>query len=326
MFKSRVPISVQFELTYDCNNHCTFCYNHGDEGRSSLDTVDVEHILKDVASSGVLTVNFNGGEPLLRSDFLDIASYAKKLDLDIHLNTNATLIQSKKLAKDIAQLFPAVCVTILSGKEDTHDNLSGRSGALKEVSSAIKVLQENGVYVAVNVMLSNVNKTDFLCTLSLLLRLGIQTVLVTRYIPCGEDVLSLHISDEDFFCSLRLLYEFQQENKCFSRISLPQPVKICIVPPDLRDTVKNWNIPCYIGLCTASISCDGYLTPCNLVKKPVLGNLLKDSFSSLWDKFNGDDFSRNCHLKSECITCQELPFCGGGCKGFNDGFKSLIGG
>ena len=238
MFKSRVPISVQFELTYDCNNHCTFCYNHGDEGRSSLDTVDVEHILKDVASSGVLTVNFNGGEPLLRSDFLDIASYAKKLDLDIHLNTNATLIQSKKLAKDIAQLFPAVCVTILSGKEDTHDNLSGRSGALKEVSSAIKVLQENGVYVAVNVMLSNVNKTDFLCTLSLLLRLGIQTVLVTRYIPCGEDVLSLHISDEDFFCSLRLLYEFQQENKCFSQYKTSIKKYGVNVPSVLKDSVK----------------------------------------------------------------------------------------
>lgn len=324
MFESRLPISVQFELTYDCNNRCIFCYNQINEGEvSPLITEEVKRVLDNISFSGILSVNFNGGEPLLRSDFFEIAGYAKNLGLDIHLNTNATLVRDTYTALKIAELFPAVCVSVLSGKEEVHDLLSGRKGAFQEVLSAIRLLQDKGVYVAVNVMLSSVNIGSFSSTLSFLYELGIQTVLITRYVPCGAKSLALHITDKDFLDCLRLLYNFQQKAKCFARIALPQPLKVCTVPQYLRAIVKEWNIPCHIGLCTASVNCDGSLVPCNLVKKPKLGNLLYDNFVSLWSKFDGGRFSQYSHLMQDCIYCREISFCGGGCKGFNDGCKTL---
>ena len=255
----------------------------------------------------------------MRDDFFEIASYAKELGLDIHLNTNATLVSEKSIAKKIAALFPAVCTSILSSDSLLHDRLAGRKGALREAVRGIQLLQDENVYVAVNIMLCKENAIGFLDTLELLRTLGVQTVLVTRFVSCGGSDWNLHIENSQFFEQLRLLVEFQRTYACFARISLPQPIPPCHVPSDLVDDVRRWNIPCNIGLCTASVSCTGELTPCNLVKEPVLGNLLTENFLTAWASFDGKVFCETQHLISDCLSCQDIAYCGGGCKGYNDG-------
>lgn len=322
MFKSSSPLNVQFEITYQCNNRCIFCYN-GCDSRSicPVSTEGAKRILHNLVANGVLGVNFNGGEPLARDDFFELATYAKDLGLDIHLNTNATLVCGEIVAKKIAALFPAVCTSVLSFSPSLHDRLCGREGAFLETVKGIQRLQTEGVYVAVNIMLCKENAADLLGTLELLRTLDVQTVLVTRFVSCGGSDRTLHMEDNLFFEKLRLLSDFQRVHDCFARISLPQPIPLCQVPVDLVKDVRHWNIPCNIGLCTASVSCTGELTPCNLVKEPVLGNLLTDDFAILWDSFDGKAFCEEQHLLPTCLSCGDIACCGGGCKGYNDGMR-----
>ena len=320
MFKSSIPLSVQFELTYRCNNRCIFCYN-GETNRKlrPVDTAQAKRILEDLASSGVLSVNFNGGEPLTRSDFFELASYAKSLGLDIHLNSNVTLVRNQETAEKIAVFFPAICTSLLSADPALHDHLSGREGAFDEVIQGIKLLQQAGVYVAVNIMLSRKNASGLRQTLELLRHLGIKTVLITRYVACECGQSGLHIEDASFFEQLRMVATYQQEHQCFARIALPQPVQLCRVPGDMRKIIQKWNIPCNIGLCTASVGCTGKLSPCNLVKEPCLGNLLTESLKNLWNRFDGCSFFAGKHLLKDCSDCGYLLECGGGCMGYNNG-------
>lgn len=322
MFKSSSPLNVQFEITYQCNNRCIFCYN-GCDSRSicPVSTEGAKQILHNLVANGVLEVNFNGGEPLARDDFFELATYAKGLGLDIHLNTNATLVSDETVAKKIATLFPAVCTSVLSFAPSHHDRLCGREGAFLETIEGIQRLQAENVYVAANVMLCKENAADLLGTLELLRTLDVQTVLVTRFVSCGGSDRTLHMEDDLFFEKLRLLSDFQRTHACFARISLPQPIPLCQVPTDLVENVRRWNIPCNIGLCTASVSCTGELTPCNLVKEPVLGNLLTDDFSTLWASFDGKAFCEEQHLLPTCLACGYIASCGGGCKGYNDGMR-----
>lgn len=323
MLKSSSPVNVQFEVTYQCNNRCTFCYNDRDwSRRCPVNTDGAKRILHNLVANGVLGVNFNGGEPLTRKDFFDIAAYSKDIGLDIHLNTNATLVQNKSIARKIAGLFPAICSSVLSSDSYRHDNLNRRKGSFKETIHGIKLLQEEGVYVAVNIMLCQSNAPDLLNTLELLRSLRVQTILITRFIPSGNNDRTLHINDMYFFEQLRQLSNYQKTHECFTRISLPQPIPLCHVPSDIFNNVRQWNIACSIGLCTASISCTGELTPCNLVKKPVLGNLLTDDLSTIWASFNGVDFCKTHHLLSKCYNCADIASCGGGCKGYNDGIST----
>lgn len=323
MFKSSSPLSIQFEVTYQCNNRCIFCYN-GCDSRStcSVSTDGAKRILHNSAANGVLGVNFNGGEPLTRSDFFELAAYAKELGLDIHLNTNATLVYDKVVAKKIAALFPAVCTSILSSDSSLHDYLCGRVGAFKETIRGIRLLLAEGVYVAVNTMICKENAAGLPDMLELLRMLGVQTILITRFVSCGGSDRTLHIEDALFFKQLRFLSDFQRTHTCFARVSLPQPIPLCRVPTDLVEDVRRWNIPCNIGLCTASVSCSGELTPCNLVKEPVLGNLLTEELSELWASFDGKTFCETQHLLQDCLSCRDIASCGGGCKGYNDGMRS----
>lgn len=308
---------MQFEVTYQCNNNCIFCYNEKQtEHFEELDTNSAKKIINNIKNSGVLSLNFNGGEPLMRDDFIELAEHAASIGLDIHLNTNASLIDDEYASK-LSPLFPSVCTTILSGKSSVHDMLSGRNGAFTDAISGIKALQNNSIYVAANIMLCNKNYSGITETLDLLHDLYIRTLLITRYVPDKNHANGLSISDSDYFETLKSVYHYNKENCYFDRISLPQPVKVCSVPNDIKDIVLEWNIPCNIGLCTGSVNAFGQLTPCNLVKEPVIGDLLRSSLSEVWNSFDGLSYCLNLHLLSECSSCTHIQFCGGGCKGYN---------
>lgn len=321
MFQCVSPLNLQFELTYRCNNHCVFCYNNSYDfsecsERSEISTEDAKNVIQNAKDSGVMSLNFNGGEPLCRTDFFEIATFAKDCGLDIHLNTNASLINEEK-AQQISKLFPSICTTILSGDERIHDSLSKRSGAFFDAIKGIKLLQKHTVYVAVNLMLCSKNCSNIESAFDLLRSLNIKTLLITRYVPNQPNETELPISDDDFFLVIRKLRDYQEEYKCFDRIALPQPMKLCIVPHEIFQAVYDWNIPCNIGLCTASIDAYGDITPCNLIKKPVLGNAVTTSLAEIWSLFDGVTYCKTQHLMQQCLQCTYIEACGGGCKGFN---------
>lgn len=308
---------MQFEITYQCNNNCIFCYNEKQTERfEELDTISAKKIISDIKESGVLSLNFNGGEPIMRKDFLELAQHAFSIGLDIHLNTNASLIDEEYACK-LSAFFSSVCTTILSGKKEIHDFLSGRKGAFVDAINGIRALQKYNIYVAVNLMLCNKNYKYINETLYLLNNLKIRTLLITRYVPDINHMDGLSISDVDYFDTLQKVYDYNSKNKCFDRISLPQPVKVCSVPKEMKEIILEWNIPCNIGLCTGSVNAFGQLTPCNLVKKPIIGDLKVLSLIKAWDLFDGLDYCLNSHLSKECCCCDYIQFCGGGCKGYN---------
>lgn len=80
---NRIPLGGSFELTFRCNLRCVHCYcnlkpNDQDEIEKELATEEVFNILDQVAEAGCLWLLITGGEPLLRPDFLEVYTYAKK--------------------------------------------------------------------------------------------------------------------------------------------------------------------------------------------------------------------------------------------------------
>lgn len=318
VIKCAIPLNVQFEVTYRCNNRCVFCYNSKNVSKcDELTTQEAIRIVKSLASCGVLSVNFNGGEPLIRDDYFEIVRVADNCRLDIHMNTNANMIDRFN-AKMISKYFPAVCTTILSSDAKVHDELSGRQNALADAERGIKYLQEQFVYVAVNIMLSGKNIDSIELTYDFLRLMKIRSVLLTRYIPCENNIPGLEITDQQFLEAVSKLYAYNDKYQCFDRIAFPQPFKPCNATRGLKDKIAASNIACNVGLCTVSISPNGDVTPCNLVKIPVLGNLKTEGFSEIWKNFNGEEMFCKEHLGTNCIECNYLSRCGGGCKGYND--------
>ena len=270
----------------------------------------MKNILDDAFSFGIFSLNFNGGEPFCRRDFLEIASYAKDMGFDIHCNTNATLITVQNI-KRIAELFPAICTSIHGSTSEKHDSIVCRKGALLETINAIKLLQEKDVYIAVNVTLSKKNIDDIEDILIFLDRLQIRTLLLTRVLTSDK---KFALSNEQFFNAVEKLQQYQDIHNCFARIAFPQPFPVCRCNSQtVRNFILEHNIPCTAGLMTVRITPFGDVTPCPVLDSPVLGNVKHDAFSAIWQRFQETGWHKKTLLGDNCFSCNYLLGCGGGC-------------
>lgn len=72
-----IPLSVQLDLTYRCNERCVHCYlDHQDYGE--MTTAEIKHLLEEMAEAGVFILTLSGGEIMLRKDFFEILEYARR--------------------------------------------------------------------------------------------------------------------------------------------------------------------------------------------------------------------------------------------------------
>lgn len=92
---SDVPLSVQLDVTYRCNERCVHCYlDHNDHGE--MTTAEIYGVLDQLAEAGVFFLTLSGGEVFMRRDFFDILEYARSLTFCVKIKTNAFMIGEKK--------------------------------------------------------------------------------------------------------------------------------------------------------------------------------------------------------------------------------------
>src|ERR1700730_15001507 len=93
-----IPLSVQLDLTYRCNEQCVHCYlDHHDHGEMS--TVEIKNLLSEMAEAGVFILTLSGGEIFMRKDFFEILEHARDLTFCVKLKTNAVLVREKQAAR-----------------------------------------------------------------------------------------------------------------------------------------------------------------------------------------------------------------------------------
>jgi MoaA/NifB/PqqE/SkfB family radical SAM enzyme len=121
----RTPLFCGHKLTYNCNLKCKMC-PFWKRSTSDLSLENEKTILKRIYHSGVCGIAFEGGEPLLRKDLVEILEYARSLPLQTSLITNGTLLESKidEIAKHING-----GIYVSRWNRETHDEIR-REGCL----------------------------------------------------------------------------------------------------------------------------------------------------------------------------------------------------
>jgi len=85
------PITINWAVTNRCNFGCRHCYSR-DDTSIELDLETLCGLIKKIAEAKVFSVNFGGGEPLLRKDLCDISRHASALGLAVSMNSNGFFI------------------------------------------------------------------------------------------------------------------------------------------------------------------------------------------------------------------------------------------
>lgn len=140
LFKKRIPLYCEWEITSRCNMRCSFCSTWTDNRNSKKDisTKDAISIIDQLAELGTKIIHFSGGEPTLREDLSKLISYAQSKKILVALTTNGSA--SNEITKKIANAD--IIRVSIDGPEKFHDNIRQCPGAYKKAISSINVLKE----------------------------------------------------------------------------------------------------------------------------------------------------------------------------------------
>ena len=96
IYKTQIkpPYLISYAVTKKCNLKCKHCYSDATEEQAydELSTEESKRLLDGIAIWGIKHLIFDGGEPLYRDDFFDIAKYGSNKGLKVVIGSNGTLI------------------------------------------------------------------------------------------------------------------------------------------------------------------------------------------------------------------------------------------
>jgi radical SAM family uncharacterized protein len=176
---AKVPFFCGHKLTYNCNLRCKMC-PFWKRPSPDLSLAQEKAVLKHIYNSGAVGVAFEGGEPLLRRDLVNILAFSRSLPLHTSLITNGTLLEAK--IGEIAKYINGVVYVSLDGLEKTHDAIRGVSGSFRKAVQGIEAAKEKvSVTINTTVMAENIGETESLVELARALGTKISVAIAHEY-------------------------------------------------------------------------------------------------------------------------------------------------
>jgi radical SAM family uncharacterized protein len=175
----RAPLFCGHKLTYNCNLRCKMCPFWKRPSKDS--SIEREKaILRQIYDSGACAIAFEGGEPLLRNDLVEILAFSRSLPLHTSLITNGTLLESR--IDEIAPYINGVVYVSLDGLEKTHDAIRGVSGCFRKAVRGIMASRDKvSVTINTTIMAENIHEIEDLVRLANELDTGISVAVAHEY-------------------------------------------------------------------------------------------------------------------------------------------------
>jgi MoaA/NifB/PqqE/SkfB family radical SAM enzyme len=118
------PSYAYIKITSLCNSRCKYCDMWKDKVESEPDTDEWKGIIDELVKLGVVTLTFSGGEPFIRKDLFELASYAKSQGLITMVVTNLSLFKESQIEK-IAESFDFFGISIDSTRSEIYKEIRG---------------------------------------------------------------------------------------------------------------------------------------------------------------------------------------------------------
>jgi AdoMet-dependent heme synthase len=310
-----IPLSVQLDLTYRCNERCVHCYlDHDDHGE--MTTAEIKHLLKEMADAGVFILTLSGGEIFMRKDFFELLEYARReLTFCVKLKTNAVMIREREAARIRDLGVQSIQISIYSHRPEVHDAITLVPGSLKRSLDAIRFLKSQGLRVVMANVLMTHNMHDYNGVRALAEEMGVESTLdptITPMMDGDRSVLSLNVDQS-------VMHQVFRDKGLIGDVE-----EFCAVqaPPD-ENALEN--LPCSAGHTTCYVSPYGDVYPC--VQFPyTTGNVRQQRFLDIWrhsDRMNEVRAIRLKHLTGcsscvhggSCSRCPGLAFMEGNMRG-----------
>jgi radical SAM protein with 4Fe4S-binding SPASM domain len=323
---------VVWNSTRRCNLYCMHCYANATAEASpgELSTADAIRLIDDIAAFGSPTMLFSGGEPLMRPDVLQLASYASQKGLRCVLSTNGTLI-TDSMARRIQEAGFVYVGISLDGMEATHDKVRGKKGAFAEAMEGIRHCRDIGMKVGIRFTLHGKNVQDLPRILDLLEEENVPRFCMYHlaYAGRGSRIQRFDLEPAETKAAVKYLFErikdFHRRGVGKEILTVDNHVDSAYLYLEMQKDnperaaevlqLLRWNGGNQSGIAITSVDPLGEVHADQFSWNYSFGNVKERPFSEIWpDRSHprmGILKDRRQHLKGRCSSCKFLDVCNG---------------
>lgn len=311
------PLALVAELTHRCPLHCVYCSNPLElaERETELPTETWTQVFKDAAAAGVLQADFTGGEPLARTDIVELVRAARGAGLYVSLITSGLPLDEAKLAKLVEAGLDHFQLSFQGINENTAREISN-TGTHAHKLKVLEWLKKYRLGVTLNFVIHRQNISE----------LEEMLTLVEEYQPGCAEFASVQYYGWGFTNRGNLLPTRAQLEHCVMTLKraeerLKGKTRLVFVVPDYyakypKPCVGGW------GRKLMVVTPDGKALPCHAatvipemrfenVKEKRLLDIWRNSFA--FQRFRGEDW-----MQEPCKSCdrRQVDFAGCRCQAF----------
>lgn len=317
---------LAWEVTRRCNLRCVHCRCSSDETSYDGDftTDEGKRLLSEIAEFAKPVVVLSGGEPLLRDDIFELASFGTSLGLRMCMATNGALVDDEVCRRMDEADIKMVSLSLDGSTAAIHDDFRRCPGAFDGVVRAAETFRRNGRKFLINSSFTKRNQADIPDVFRLAKSLGATAWYLFMIVPTGrgQEIMDELISKEDYEEILEWHYRQERDEDeilmrptCaphYYRIA-PQMAKVEGVAFQRRSLSfsTGGGKGCIAAQSICLIDCFGNVKPCSYFPRGA-GNVKQAPFREIWE--NSPLFRELRDFKSykgKCGECEFLHVCGG---------------
>lgn len=328
----RRPIVV-WNVTRTCNLNCVHCYTDSHNQKyDELTTNQGLQLINDLASFGIPSLLFSGGEPLMRKDIFTLIERASGKNIQPVLSTNGTLIDRDKARaiKDAGIVYVGIS---LDGMENVNDTFRGMDGAFKKAMKGFEHCIAVGQRVGLRLTLTQRNFEDLNRIFDFIEQEGINRACFYHlvYSGRGENIFAYDLTYSQQRQALDIIIErtddFFRRGLDINILTVDNHVdgvylyrKLLQKDQQQAKQVKEllmWNGggAYSTGVGIANIDFVGNVHPDQFWQDYTFGNVLERSFADIWmdetDPLMKGLKHKPDYIKGRCRVCRYKAMCNG---------------
>ena len=329
--QDKKPVVV-WNITQACNLNCVHCYARAVDRTHEKELTHDQGlaVIDDLASYGAPVILFSGGEPLMRPDLIELASYAVGKGMRAVISTNGTLITKDK-ARELRDVGLSYVGVSLDGMEPVNDRFRGKKGAFRDALTGIKNCQEVGLKVGLRFTINRMNVDEIPRIFDLLEAQHIPRVCFYHlvYAGRGSELVEEDLGHSETRKVVDLIIDRTKDLH-----DRGMPTEVLTVDnhadgpylylrmlreknPRAEEVLKllKMNEGNSSGRGIGCISWDGSVHADQFWRHYTFGNVLERPFSEIWSDLSNPLMAKlkdkKNYIKGRCATCKWLDICAG---------------
>ncbi len=307
------PLALVCELTHRCPLHCVYCSNPRELAAraTELSTEAWVSVFRQAAELGVLQTDFTGGEPLARTDIVDLIHEARSAGLYVSLISSGLPLDESKLDTLIEAGLDHFQLSFQGATESVAEKISGTKTHAQKLR-VLEWLKSRRVGVTLNFVLHrhNLHQMQEMVAIA-------ESSSATRIEFANVQYYGWGFANRDLLLPTRpQLDEFLAKVKAVEE-RLRGKIRVEYVVPDYY---AKYPKPCMggWGRKVMLIAPNGDALPCHaagVIPGLRFENVKDKSLRQIWElndafqKFRGEDW-----MQEPCKTCDRRTQDFGGCR------------